>query len=1239
MWVITVTISLLFLISCSLEKSYETHPNTLLAKSIINKRWQKNNLGVDHWYYRMTVVEAATNTQALSIAEGHAFHPELIKWEITKDMLIGWQAYAAVVNAEGELDPITQKNFKGPPVIAFAIKKHLNIDNTQCQHWHKCTHMDIDWAKNIVSHITRNDGDEGILSQKLASFASYDVGAHDTSDPLRRRISNNAIEFVVRHALSPSIAAIRKNKFGRSYADDTAAPMISVRHFFLKKKKSDFIPLFYPDKIDDIMVNDRFGFFRTNIDGRGVYDKNTGTLGGKSFMNANIFNIWQRHKTHSGNIIPMENRAVKPIVYYTNVLHPDELIKSSFKVAKKWNQAFKETILYAQAKKYNSIDEVPDVWLLKLNSCNVTNVDEWLSHKRSDLRSLINLDEIKTQLDSARNKTSHDFTKKYNQEIWAKKKLEQLCSLLEFHTQDDDDPFIYQRPGDLRFNLINLETGNNTTSWSGYGPMFSDPLTGETISATANINLKHIDLTAQKAAKEISLLNSKDAHLLAVYGNTESPHEDLSYEKEVANFFSLNKQDHEHKSALHDPISYIDDIAISSSLRWVDLSEHERFLKIRKTIYESVLLHELGHNLGLRHNMAATADPLNYHKDFWQLSKLPKNIEDALRVVTDQKIYQKLMRCLNKKALFDNMPKDPQGKRIITTQICLGQDNYMYSSIMDYHASSLSNTNKLGKYDKAAIKWAYAQLVEVFPTNKLAIDGSDDALINWLKLNSYKDIPNKLLKSSKAIDERQYIKFAWTDPYRLYSFPKNAVPYSYCDDPTGNSSPKCRAFDFGPDIKSSAKWLRKRYWQQFLSTHFAKNESWSGAHHKLNGITRDIDTLNRLTDIMRWYHKYLKVDKDFSGSLLERNFLQAMAIGLNLIAQIIALPEPGAHVTAPNWSIENTYSLPIGSNRLAPSKIAIPIGELSLCEFKSITSKQMNITYGINGFSFIEVPMGIGRPFYSNANSNYIFYSGSSLVKKYALFLLSAPMSNSHDYDALENQDLLSKTWYKTFPKAVARIYNSVITQDYQAIGFTVDQAGNIIANKVLDEKSLKLTKPSNKIVIKPAINQELSLFALNTAINFIPKTVDKEVDLTKAIRITCKGCSDNISIDNPPMGSLITYHHLYGQEYSAVDSGDESIGAHLIYKLKQQKERYLAIEQCLNNNKFEHPICKCIKTKNRNTFNEWQCLDEPELIDVDDDLCTIDELIDKKDQSLEQLNAMVGYVDHLRKLFSNSKL
>lgn len=91
--------------------------------------------------------------------------------------------------------------------------------------------------------------------------------------------------------------------------------------------------------------------------------------------------------------------------------------------------------------------------------------------------------------------------------------------------------------------------------------------------------------------------------------------------------------------------------------------------EVAKLTFYTTLLHEMGHNFGLRHNFAGSADVDNYMPQWKQLK--------AKLEAGDKTVHAD-----------DLLP-------------------FQFSSIMDYGGDFYSQTGGLGDYDKAAIKYAY----------------------------------------------------------------------------------------------------------------------------------------------------------------------------------------------------------------------------------------------------------------------------------------------------------------------------------------------------------------------------------------------------------------------------------------------------------------------------------------------------------------------------------------------------
>jgi len=117
--------------------------------------------------------------------------------------------------------------------------------------------------------------------------------------------------------------------------------------------------------------------------------------------------------------------------------------------------------------------------------------------------------------------------------------------------------------------------------------------------------------------------------------------------------------------------------------------------ELRARVYVATTLHEMGHSFGLRHNFSGSYDSFNYPDRYWEL-----RADDNFN--KDIKSYQDLLR------LYDYTDKQ-LGQDSDTEAAKGGLMVNMYSSIMDYTAGASNDFSGLGKYDFAAIIYAYSK--------------------------------------------------------------------------------------------------------------------------------------------------------------------------------------------------------------------------------------------------------------------------------------------------------------------------------------------------------------------------------------------------------------------------------------------------------------------------------------------------------------------------------------------------
>lgn len=211
--------------------------------------------------------------------------------------------------------------------------------------------------------------------------------------------------------------------------------------------------------------------------------------------------------------------------------------------------------------------------------------------------------------------------------------------------------------------------------------------------------------------------------------------------------------------------------------KWENLSEFQKqsaHAIILTDSYVATFVHEFGHNFGLRHNFSGSFDKENFYT--------PEELKAM--------------------GLEHRTPSEAEVKLgLVGTPA--------YSSVMDYSFSEFNQLKSLGKYDVAALRFAYAREV-------VAETYSGDFDLGTKKITGKKvykvtgnlsDLKAKLA-ATKAAQEAEYE--AQDTPAEKRTFTELA-PYMFCTDENAGLSSNCNRFDEGSSLKEIAEFRVKRY--------------------------------------------------------------------------------------------------------------------------------------------------------------------------------------------------------------------------------------------------------------------------------------------------------------------------------------------------------------------------------------------------------------------------------------------
>ncbi|MFH1807785.1 MAG: zinc-dependent metalloprotease [Pseudomonadota bacterium] len=306
-----------------------------------------------------------------------------------------------------------------------------------------------------------------------------------------------------------------------------------------------------------IGVFETYGYFRTI---RYRYDATRGYLLDGRQMLINRWNLWEKSFDANGVVIPYADRKTKPVVYYTSTSFPEWLRPSADRFINQWDVAFRQTVATLRGLEYdhNNPDDVrakvPErMFELRRNSCNPDNIKAYAN--KHDLVDVI--ERVAGSIDDI-----------------ADGNIERVCAALEYQSRNLDEPFDWQRHGDLRYSMINWVDTPQIVGPLGYGPSSADPETGEIVNSNANIYGAAMYTWTKRYADIISLINGDIS---------ESDVEGGEYIREAIEASRGHRTDSLSMSEVAAVMNQVDQVMAESSgedyLPQVPPGEHERRMR------------------------------------------------------------------------------------------------------------------------------------------------------------------------------------------------------------------------------------------------------------------------------------------------------------------------------------------------------------------------------------------------------------------------------------------------------------------------------------------------------------------------------------------------------------------------------------------------------------------------------------------------------------------------------------